>query len=559
MSEFISNSQSEAPENLEDAFEQDEVVLEHDDAFHRAAGETVIRALENAPKREKISHPERSFSEGEEARRQHEADEKARDIERDQKREFKRWHKNDVVLKRRTRDEKTITMRGNIPMLEQDPSAATEASEVEESAEARADKLFRYYEANFDRSAQRWATYGVTGLLEKGILNQSSDALLRSGFWAHEEDHIHERLDPNDEFSDESITAETDLKSRVMLDLIPRKAGEVSDETIRDAKKAGTIFAISAGARRDERTGKVVYALPTERSDQLLKFMEDNGVDTKDQRVQLTSYEGFARIIETIKNDPKARIKGLRALDWYFDTFDYAKHQDEFVDTIQSYYLEEDEAFDRIFKEFIERCKEAGKWHEQGESSDDQVIEALSKAQTVTRAQLLEHIKKVAQETSGAEIFPIEDKNAHPDSKTPYRTKTFPSSSEKCSRAKEEIDRILELDPNATFAIGTAFEDDRRGERHVRPQDYIIIRFGYNDYNNVIAIHIGDTSRAMYCWRGKTGDNAEGWRDYFKTSVRGRDKSVKRYICNGYGKLGPAALTAEWGRIKKYLEIPESA
>lgn len=560
MSEFISNPQSEAPENLEDAFEQDEVVLEHDDDFHRAAGETVIRALENAPKREKISHPERSFSEGEETRRQHEADEKARDIAIDEQRKFKSWTRNDGEFYGRTRDPKTATMRGNIPMLENDRPTNAEASKSLESVEARTRKLLNYYESNFDKSAPVWATYGVSSLLEKGVLNQSNDSIIRSGFWAREEDRVHERIDPADEFTDESITAETVVKSRMMQDMIPSRAGEISEKVISEAKKSGTIFAISAGARRDEQTGKVVYSLPFERSEQLLKFMQENGVDTKDQQVQLTSYEGFARIIETIKNDPKAKEKGFQALDWYFDTFDYAKHMDEFTDTIQGYYLEDDASFDKLFKEFLAHRDEMKNWQEQQQSSDERVIEALAEAKNVSREELLAYIREKSA-AEGVPIFPVEDENQHPGFKSEPRSKLFPSSSEKCTRAMAQIKRILEIDPNATFAIGTAFERVYKGKgaRREKPEDYVIVRFGHNDNNNVIAIHIGTGSRAMYCWRGKTGDNPEGWRDYFKTSVRARDASVKRFICSGYSKLKTDALDAEWGRIWKYLNSPEAA
>ena len=104
-----------------------------------------------------------------------------------------------------------------------------------------------------------------------------------------------------------------------------------------------------------------------------------------------------------------------------------------------------------------------------------------------------------------------------------------------------------------TYAIGTVFESDEKGKRGEK-EDYIIACFENNESNNVIAIHIGKKSRAMFCWRGELGDDKEAWREYFRnSSIRNRSDEVKRFVCHGYNKEGFVALDRQWGRIWAYL------
>lgn len=85
----------------------------------------------------------------------------------------------------------------------------------------------------------------------------------------------------------------------------------------------------------------------------------------------------------------------------------------------------------------------------------------------------------------------------------------------------------------------------------------MLIRFGNNNFNNVIAIHIGNDSRAVFAWCGKTGEDADAWRDIWRSSIRGRNPDIKRFICKGYSKRGTLALDAQWDRVWKYLNSPE--
>ena len=551
-------------ENYQSPEDQEDVLLEQDEGFHRTAGETIIRALENSPSREKIYHPERKQSETRIAGIQHEADAKARDIEIDARRQFRREAKGDYNYTNLSVDKlaKRTKEFSNFPLIE-DNEEPVEGERRIESVEARAEKLFNFYKSNFDRNAPSWASYGVSSLLEKGIINPDNEALLRSGFWAHEEDRVHERIDPNDDFSNECIDAEMNLRSKVTKELIPEKSTDLDPEAIKKSKQDGMLYAISSGARRDKRTGKVIFSIPTEfeTGNKVVKFMRENDVNPDEQSVQLLSYSGFAGIIDVIKGDKRVKEKGFKALDWYFDTFGYQKHMEEFTDTLESYHDEDDKAFSDTLQEFFSHRKEMEEWKKQQEGLDEATISALAEAKTVSREEFLKMIAEAMPSTEGIEMFPFEDSNNRLDLPGRINSKIFPSSGEKCTKAKEQVRHILNLDPNATFAIGTVFERENRGHGPRKPkQDYAIIRFGYNDHNNVICIHIGKDSRAMFCWRGQTGDDAEGWREYFKnTSIRTRNTAVKRFVCSGYAKHGTKAIDAEWSRIWKYLDSKESA
>lgn len=551
-------------ENYLNPEDQEDILLENDDAFHRAAGETVIRALENAPSREKIFHPERSQSEARQAARQHEADAKARDQEIAERRQFVREAKNDYNYSDLLAGKlaKKAEEFGNYPLLE-DESATTAPEREASSVEERAEKLFNFYEDNFDRSAPSWISYGVSSLLEKGVVNPGTESFLRSGFWVREEDRVHERIDSENSYSEDTIDAEMDLRSKVAKELIPSKVDSLDAGAVKKGKRDGMLFAISAGARRDKESGKVVFSIPTDldRGETVVKFMRENDVDPDAQNVQLLSYNGFAGVIEAIKNNKKAKEKGFQTLDWYFDTFGYQKHMEEFTDTIESFYDEDDKAFANTLQEFLSHRKEMEEWKKQQEGIDEETISALAEAETVSREEFLQRIAEAMPSTEGIVMFPFEDSNNHPDLRREIKSKIYPSSGEKCAKAEEQIRHILNLDPNATFAIGTVFEREKKGHGDRKPkQDYAIVRFGYNGHNNVICIHIGNDSKAMFCWRGKTGDNPEGWRDYFKdTSIRTRDTAVKRFVCNGYAKHGTKAIDAEWSRIWKYLDSQESA
>ena len=114
----------------------------------------------------------------------------------------------------------------------------------------------------------------------------------------------------------------------------------------------------------------------------------------------------------------------------------------------------------------------------------------------------------------------------------------------------KEARRIVEeVDEYATFYAGQIF---RSGNKKI---PYIIMRYGENELNNVIAMPFTGKYAAMFAWCGETGDDPEGWRPYFLGSIQERDKSVHRFTANGYSTRGAEALEDELGRAHYRLEL----
>ena len=166
----------------------------------------------------------------------------------------------------------------------------------------------------------------------------------------------------------------------------------------------------------------------------------------------------------------------------------------------------------------------------------------------------MSYLQENLSEKGEVEVFPLPDMIDR-DKEHPHNERnSHPSSVEKCTKAKTEIERIREIDPNADYLVGSVFENSSEGKR-IKKQDYVLVRFGNNNFNNVVAIHIGGDSRAVFAWRGKTGYDADAWKDIWRSSIRGRSPDIKRFICRGYNKRGPLALDDEWSRIWSVLQM----
>ena len=546
-------------ERREAAEAREAVNAERRREFNRLSGEAAMKAFESAPTREKISHPSRLSTKIEELVREHETEKKAADIEIGLRRKMKESNKYDSIFYN-TEKAAASEAVANLPIVEVS-DRSNERTRSQESAEVKAEKLYNFYEDNFSKSAPRWVSFGVSSSLEKGIINPSTDALLRSGFWSREEDKIHERIDPDDTFSTETIDAESSLKVRVVKNLISDKADEISDSELRNAKRDGLLYAIYSGARVDDIRGKIFYSIPFESGDEVVEYMKENGVNPDSEKVQLMSHYGFIGIVEAIKDDKKATEKGFKALDWYFDTFGYKKHMDEFIDTMDAYQEFADKAFSDKLDEYLAHRKELEEWQKQQLPKQDETISALADAKSVTFDEFITFLQEnMADDNTdeGLDVFPIPDMNDRKGNHAVTVRNEHPSSIEKCTKAMEELEKIREIDPSVSYAIGTVFERDSSDDLKQKAQDYALIRFGANGFNNVIAIHIGNSSKAMFCWRGKTGDNADGWREYFRnSSIRNRNTEVKRFVCRGYGEKGFLALNDQWSRIWGYLNSPD--
>lgn len=517
--------------------------------FNKSAGEAAIKAFENTPTRVKINHPPRFTTEKDAMAREREAEKRAADIEYASRRKMKESNKydNNFLNTEKIADSEA---RANMPLAEviDQPN--------EQSIEFRAEKLYDFYTKNFFRNAPRWISFGVSSQLEKGIVDPPVDSLLRTGFRIREEDRIHERIDPDNGFSTETIDAEAALTGRVFDDLIKKKAEEIPEDELRNAKRDGLLYAIYSGARVNNRNGRIIYSIPSERGKEVIGFMEENGLNPNSEKLQLMSQNGFIGVLDAIKDDKKATEKGFETLDWYFDTFGYEKHMNEFMETMNEYSEASDQAFRDKFDEYLAHRKELMEWKEQQPRKEDETIASLADSEKVSYDDLMSYLQENMSRKGEIDVFPLPDMNDRKGNRAPKVRGKHPSSIEKCTKAKAEIEKIRKIDPGADYYIGTVFEKDSGGKK-TKKQDYVLVRFGYNNFNNVIAIHIGNNSRAMFAWRGKTGEDAGAWREIWRGSIRGRNPNIKRFTSKGYSERGPLALDDEWERIWNYLNSPE--
>ncbi|MBO7132302.1 hypothetical protein J6V85_03560 [Candidatus Saccharibacteria bacterium] len=434
--------------------------------FDRAAGEAAIRAYEDAPVREKIYHPSRKSAK-----------------------------KREVV---------------NQP---------SERVRSPESVEAKAEKLYNYYDENFSKNVPRWASFGVSSLLEKGIVDPPTDSLLRSGFWAREQDRIHGRIDPEDSLSIEASDAESDLKVRVSRDLIGEKAKTVSNEDLLSAKRDGLLYAISSGARVDNHNGKIVYSIPFEQSNEVVDFMKKVGVnlddfdeEDRDRKIITASYQGFSNIIEAIKNNDKETEKGFKALDWYFDNFNYKERISDFLGVMDAFQENADNEWKTKLEEYLSTREEVEKYLKQLEQKP---IPQLTQVEEISEEELIKMyedlVKNIAQQPATLRLFPdIERYPIYNHTGAVLPVNMPPTSVQKLGAIVSEFAKIKVFDPNANVYKGV-FQDSNK-----RNKNYMIIRYGMRNSNVAIAAPIESFSNdASYVWVGQTGNNRDGWKDAF--------------------------------------------
>ena len=505
-------------ERQEAAKAREAINVERRREFDRVAGEAAMRAFEDTPTREKINHPPRFTTEKDELSREREAEKKAADIELASRRKMKESDKYDNSFLNPEKIAASET-RANMPLAEvlEQP---IERVRNPESAEARAEKLYNYYEANFAKNAPRWISFGVSSLLEKGIVNPPTDSLLRSGFWAREEDRIHERIDPDDVLSMETIDAEADLKMRVSQDLIRERADAISEDDLRSAKRDGLLHAIYSGARVDNRSGKIVYSIPFERGDEVVGLMRNNDVDPNSKKAKLKSYNGFIGIVETIKDDKKATEKGFKALDWYFDSFNYASNFDEpngFLDTIKGYQSISDLTFSNKLEEYLLTRPEYQQYLKRDEGVE-QEIESIQQSELISD----EEYKQEVAETLGCLAGDLEDAEISanyilgkvlPSEPTELIITGYGGNSIKYPKKFGEQKKL------ALYAVYTLLKKTGRDYQaeifrdKIGKEKYTVLRFGCandeGEHENHAIAEGNRPASATYLWHG----HGDGWQN----------------------------------------------
>lgn len=463
-------------------------------------------------------------------------------------------------------------------------SVALDAKQTQpiDSFEQARNKLYETYERRLRLNNKgRLAAYlsmGVTESIRKGNFDSRPEDLLYQGFFSREDATIHEKIDPEDTKSKEAILAEAQLRFRIHNDLLNGYLEKITPEMEQRALKYGSTGAILRGATINQESNKVFFSIPPEKAAQAKTFMEKAGIDfEKDDSMRDISYRGFINIIEAIKDQPKLTQKGFQALDWYFDSFNYQDHLEDFIDELDGYASEADYAFKEKLDEYKKHQTTLVKWQKANiahTSASESERDLASNAKKVASKEELFHYLFEKTQKTVEEVELLKHKDANSSSSTPNRSSTtsisgngYPNEAEKCHFAIHKIAEIIEkYDESADLYRGKIFnydthynEETGQFERYAKKtrSEYVIIRFGANDHNNIIAIPIDDESAAMFVWRGQTGDNAEAWRTYFQdTSIRSRSTEVKRHVCNGYSKMGHhTSLSRQWKRAENDLKI----
>ena len=97
-------------------------------------------------------------------------------------------------------------------------------------------------------------------------------------------------------------------------------------------------------------------------------------------------------------------------------------------------------------------------------------------AKTVTHDEFVAFIQNNMEGGDSEDIFPVPDMNDRKGNHVATTRGEHPSSIEKCTKAMEELEKIRELDPSASYAIGTVFELDKSGEKR-KKQYHVNVSF----------------------------------------------------------------------------------
>ena len=515
--------------------ERDKALEEQKREQNRQAGEAMLSMYENEPSREKIFHSAKNEKESFINKRMHDEDEKEHDILMNEKRRFKRWNMYDNSFSNPKRMNEAEN-RADMPIFEEieEPKVATHE---DISLDQKIDRLYNVYEDNFSKKAPKWISFGVSNLLERGVVNPPVESLLRNGFWSHEEEEIHDKIDPNDSLSEGVIDAEMNLKARVTKDLIDKKSSELSKEDIEKAKREGYLYAISSGAHIDKAKGRVSFSIPVEYGKEVEDSIKEVGIDPNSEKARRASYDGFINIIDAIKANKKFTEKGFKTLDWYFDTFGYKSDfagEDGFLDTMWGYQSSSDAAWSKTFDSYLQTRPEYAKYigdvqddkDENGaeslrlvkEQNEEEIQEGIANYLGCSKETLQDGIS-ISNYVLGidGEILPPDPfyHGASIEKNNPFDIYKYPKSYGKAKEAAMyAIYVILKesgLDPSVQY-----FRETEDGSPIMMGKTcYTVLRFGCKKTNgeneNNAIVESNTPAAATWLWRGHGDD----WQDVF--------------------------------------------
>lgn len=430
----------------------------------------------------------------------------------------------------------------------------------------KVEKIYDNYEARFSENSLKWMARGVSKAIQRGAFDNSTiESMMISGFWDREHAKIHDKICPNDDFSVEEIDAEAQLKIRVAHDLIGERAKELPEQEIKSAKYKGSLYAINTGATLDKYSQKVTYAIALEKGAEARKFMEDAGVDfsgsENEAKARTLSYQGFANIIEAIKNNPKETERGFQALDWYFDNFEYGKALNvaNFLGNLGEYEEVADDAWKNKYNEYLDGRKEINEFYEnqkkieaipvfEQENVQENVSpESLRKKLLEVAGREIEQILTIVSEAKegvgrhGKSSHEIVDKNVEPQEKSYIDPK-------KLNMILDKFDEYKKFDENAK--LHTVFWINN----HNKETHYAVLE--YTEKNTPVAVIAPYEARSADAAFDAIGVD---WREAFietpesKLSVRERT-GVKAFNHRANMKVGRDAIQNMWHNHEKHVK-----
>lgn len=553
-----------------------------------AALDAYAKYENESPIREKISHPERFLSENEKILMGRKAEEKTRDIELNERRKLKEVNKYnnsysnsekeaisqaranlpiiEKQLETNERIHEATQARVNLPIIENQP-VINERIRKTESLDFKVEKMYNFYSEHFSKNASEWLAYGIFKAIERGTFDRlPTDTLIASGFQLREQDKIHDKLDPEDTLSAEASDAEHNLKVHVSRDLIGEKASDLSETEIKRAKLKGSLYSIYSGAKIDERSRKIVYAIPSEKGDEVRKFMEESGIDFRqfgeNARARALSYQGFANIIEAIKGDKKETERGFKALDWYFDNFGYGKEENikAFLGTLESYEEAADDAWKTKYNEYLDSRKEVEAFYEAQQKAEAiPIFERENIQEDVSVEDLREKLLTIA-ESGEDRILPrisIGRGGSHGGPRASFEDVTDGAEADqyayidakKLGTIISKYEEYQRLDPNIKLHTVLWANKNTGKETHYAVLDYAMS----GQKVAVVAPYEANSSNAAFNVIGVD------WKDVFiassesKLSVRDRE-GVKALNHRASMKYGRDNIQNMWFKHEKYVD-----
>ncbi|MBO4812889.1 hypothetical protein J5491_01950 [Candidatus Saccharibacteria bacterium] len=317
------------------------------------------------------------------------------------------------------------------------------------------------------------------------------------------------------------------------LDSVNEKAAEwsVDEEKLHDAEKRALMSSIALGAFVEhtslDEPEKLRIALPIEQHGDgaLQSFMEKNGVELEQggessaeaEAVRDASFQGFANIVEAIKDNPDFTEEGFKALDWYFDNFKYGNktNLDQFMGAMDAYEEISDDAWSKKLEEYFDSRKEIRDYFERQKKQEIPTLAEVEKITEEDLNKMYEDMLAQMERDSAVlgipyifpriERFPIYN---HTGAVPPVNMP--PTSAQKLGKVVQEFTSIKATDPFANV-YKVVFQDSNN-----KNKDYIVLRYGVKNSNVAIAVPISNRSNdAAYVWIGQTGSNPDGWQDAF--------------------------------------------